>query len=136
LFSALKEWNWVAIIGWMIFFALFVALLTGNYIFNPFTVGFAYYVVYALKNTLTQEEDDDDKFKHRFIFVCIIALFYLYNSFRHEDNRRQFIRSFESRCYSRQSYATTEKMQLCEEIASDIETYLYSSDQNDDYFNQ
>ena len=128
-----KEKDWAAIIGWIIFIGLFVALLNDYYIFNPFIVGFAYYVIYALKKTLGKHKKDEEKNEYRFIVVSIIALLYLYFGFRHEDNRRQFVNQFQEKCYSVQTGSSLERERLCEAIASDINTYLYGDRGEYDY---
>lgn len=120
--------SWGSILGWTIFVSLFIAMLTDYYIFNPFLFGFAYYVLYVLsKFKDMRKESGMDIYSQRLLLICGISLLYMWFSLENEVNKKQFIHKFEKACYGGVGRDIKPVKRLCEEIESDINSYLYKS---------
>jgi len=129
--EGLRE-NWVAALGWTIFIGLMIALLAGHYVFNPFIVGFAYYVVFVISREAKTDGSWMDPRTKRLFAVCLICLLYLGSAFMNEYRRSEFISHFERTCY-RSRYADFDiTKELCGDIQSQIDNYLRPQSEDDE----
>jgi hypothetical protein len=112
--------DWPAVIGIAIFVALLIAAIAGHYVVNPFVVGFAYYVVYAIKKSVGRE-CDADLLRQRLFAVSVIALLSMFGLLRHEAEESRFLHRFQETCYQSRYSRSKIANYLCEEIQSDID---------------
>ncbi|MGE0031032.1 MAG: hypothetical protein AB7O21_20110 [Gammaproteobacteria bacterium] len=125
--------KWVPAIGWVIFIGLVVAMLADHYIFDPFIFGFAYYIVFVLKNSLSEDEQTDPStMRHRLMLLGIIALLYMWFHFNNGVQQRNFVRQFERTCYANNYARTPAGQRVCEEIQSHIDNVLHKPDDDSD----
>jgi hypothetical protein len=132
LLSTLRA-QWQAIVGWLVFLALLIALFLDHYVFDPFIFGFAYYAIYVLTRFGKKEERSDQNLTGlRMLLLCVICLLYLWVALQHEVDRRSFLSRFERTCYRSPKFDSELGHHLCEEVQADIDATLQKEVESSD----
>ncbi len=70
ILNLIKERDWVTIIGWVFFGFSFYEYLEGGFSYNPFVLGFSYYVIVALSRSLDEKRNyNKDLIKQRILMI-------------------------------------------------------------------